>query len=60
MACPQSKGPGRKGSIHCPRIETSMTGNIYLPVGVPKMVLLKGYNFPQLKVRSVGVKVSWG
>jgi len=47
----QSTKPGRKGAIHCPRIDTVLTEDIYLPVGVPKMVLLKGYNFPQLRVR---------
>ncbi|XP_070193235.1 plexin-B-like [Littorina saxatilis] len=44
-----STKPGRKGAVHCPRIDTKQTEAIYLPVGVPKMVLLKGYNFPQLK-----------
>ena len=28
-----------------------LTEDIYLPVGVPKMVLLKGYNFPPLRVK---------
>ena len=47
----QSTKPGRKGAIHCPRIDTMLTEDIYLPVGVPKMVLLKGYNFPPLRVK---------
>lgn len=43
-----SSKPGRKGPLHCPHIDTELTEDIYLPVGVPKMVLLKGYNFPEL------------
>lgn len=51
-----STKPGRKGAMHCPRIDTVQTGNIYLPVGVPRMVLLKGYNFPQLKSNLQGYR----
>ncbi|XP_048257731.1 plexin A3-like isoform X1 [Haliotis rufescens] len=40
--------PGKRGAVHCPRIETKVTDNIYLPVGVRRKVLLKGYNFPRL------------
>lgn len=44
-----STKPGRKGHMHCPHIDTELTEDIYMPVGVPKMVLLKGYNFPELR-----------
>lgn len=46
----QSSKPGRKGPVHCPQIDTELTEDIFLPVGVRKMVLLKGYNLPELKV----------
>ncbi|XP_041349841.1 plexin-B-like isoform X2 [Gigantopelta aegis] len=44
-----SKLQSLKGSLHCPRIDTEQTDAIYLPVGIRKPVLFKGYNFPELK-----------
>ncbi|ESO91422.1 hypothetical protein LOTGIDRAFT_105554 [Lottia gigantea] len=38
-----------RGALHCPRIDIEQTGDVYIPVDVTRVVLLKGYNFPVLK-----------
>ncbi|CAL1537486.1 unnamed protein product [Lymnaea stagnalis] len=44
----------RHGAQHCPQIDTRVTGEIFLPVGVKKTILLKGYNIPELQSRHRG------
>ncbi|GFR87280.1 plexin-A4 [Elysia marginata] len=39
---------GVKGSKYCPKIDTRVTKEIYLPAGVKQEVLLKGSNIPDL------------
>ncbi|XP_059150420.1 plexin-B-like isoform X2 [Physella acuta] len=41
--------PGRHGALHCPQIDTKVTKDIYIPVGVEKTVILRGYNIPELR-----------
>lgn len=48
----QSIKPGRHGPQHCPQIDTKMTDDIFLPAGVKKTILLKGYNIPEVQVIS--------
>ncbi|KAK6995420.1 plexin A3, partial [Biomphalaria glabrata] len=49
-----SAKPGRHGVQHCPQIDTKVTGEIFLPVGVKKTILLKGYNIPELMPKHKG------
>jgi len=39
---------GMKGPQHCPGIDRKRTGLIYVPQGVEKKVVIRGYSFPQV------------
>ncbi|KAK3744733.1 hypothetical protein RRG08_062381 [Elysia crispata] len=43
---------GVKSGNYCPKIVPAMTKKMYLPAGIKQEIVLRGYNFPELKPKT--------